>query len=357
MSTLKPIDHPAAWRGDAMIQKTDWIHQLSERELGELERAGAAFLAADPDLRQVTADQFPVPETADSLARWGEDMDRGRGFVLVRGLRSHLYSDALSASIFFLLGLHLGEPMRQNELGDAFDHVIATTSLTTADPKALGSRTTDRLNFHSDSSDVVALMCLRGAKAGGSSILMSAITIYNEVLARRPDLAPLLFEPWHNDWRKQDPDAPANTYVTPMMSIVDGVFSAYIGTRVIRMAQDYPEVPRLTPAQVELLDLIDAICAEPDMPLHMDFQPGDMQWLLNYAALHSRTAFKDHPEPSRRRHLRRLWLTSRHARPITPKFGRYLTKGRGEARGAEVPGEIAKFHITEAVVPRLDWGL
>jgi hypothetical protein len=34
----------------------------------------------------------------------------GRGFVLVRGLRTHLYSDALSAAIYYVLGLHMGDP-------------------------------------------------------------------------------------------------------------------------------------------------------------------------------------------------------------------------------------------------------
>jgi len=53
------------------------------------------------------------------------------------------------------------------------------------DPGALPSRVRDRLIFHSDSSDVVALMCLRGSKSGGASSLASGTTIYNEILRRR----------------------------------------------------------------------------------------------------------------------------------------------------------------------------
>jgi hypothetical protein len=354
---LKPVKGLAAWRGVDIKDDPGWIHRLTPAELAELEAVGARFLDEDPDLRTVAAEDFPLPVCAQSIGAWSSAMETGRGFVLVRGLRSTHYSDALSGAIFFLVGLHLGQPMRQTELGDMIQHVIATSDKTMADPGARSTRVRDRLNYHSDSSDVVALLCLRAAQEGGASSLISSAAIYNAVLAKRPDLAPLLFEPWHNDWLTQDPDAPANTYVTPMMSIVDGVFSAYIGTRVIRTAQNYPETPRLTAMQVELLDLIDDICADPDMPLHMDFQPGDMQWLLNYAALHARTAFKDFPEPSRKRHLLRLWLTSRSKRPMTPNFGRYLTKGRGEVRGAEVPDEVAKFRITQAVTPRLDWGL
>jgi len=355
-ASLQPIIGPAAWRGSDIGKRTDWIYHLSSEELAELEKVGAVFLTDDPDLRVVKAEDYPLPVTAAGLRAWSRDMDTGCGFVLVRGLRSHLYSDALSAAIFFVLGLHLGEPMRQNEMGDAFDHIVATSDKKLSDPTALGSRTRDRLNFHSDSSDVVALMCLRGAKEGGASILISGITIYNEVLRRRPELAPLLFEVWHYDWYKQDHDAPARFYSSPMCSYVDSVFSMYAGSRIIRSAQDYPEVPRLTADQFTLLDLLDEICAEPDLPLVMDFRPGDIQWLLNYAALHSRTAYVDYPEPGRRRHLLRLWLKRDVNRPLVANFGRHVVKGRNETRDSGVSGDLARFNISKVCYPRLDWG-
>ncbi|MDB5444843.1 MAG: taurine dioxygenase [Phenylobacterium sp.] len=353
---LEPVQGLSAWRGRDIAHEGDWIHLLTEAELAELEAVGHRFLDDDPDLRRVVPADYPLPVCAPSIRLWADAMERGRGFVLVRGLRTPHYSDALSASIFFVIGLHLGQPMRQTELGDMIQHVLATSEKTMADPGARSVRVRDRLNYHSDSSDVVALMCLRSAKEGGASSLISSTNLYNEILARRPDLAGLLFQPWHTDWRAQDGDAPKPTYESPMISIVDGVFSAYIGTRLIRTAQNYPETPRLTAQQLQLLDLIDEICADPDIPLYMDFRPGDMQWVLNYVALHSRTAFQDHPEPGRKRHLLRLWVKGAAERPMTPRFGRYVVKGRDETRGAEVPEAIAKFRITEAAAPRMDWG-
>jgi hypothetical protein len=232
-----------------MRRSTEWLYLLAPEEIAEIEEAGARFLADDPDLRSARARDYPLPRTAAGIAHWATELDAGRGFVLVRGLRSELYSDALSAAIFFLLGLHLGQPFEQNLYGDLFDHVVATTSKMMDDPTALSSRTRDRLNFHSDSSDVVGLMCLRGARQGGASVLISGATIYNEVVRRRPDLAPLMHGDWHYDWYRQDHDAPARYYTSPMVSIVDGVFSIYAGSNVIRSAQDYPETPRLTPEQ------------------------------------------------------------------------------------------------------------
>ena len=351
-ATYAPIKGPAAWRGDEIAGSDAWIYHLSDAEIGELEEVGARFVRDDPDLRFVTATDYALPRVADAIRTWENGMDHQHGFVLVRGLRSELYSDVLSASIFFILGLHIGEPMRQNELGDVFDHVRA---LTDAADVAVGSRTTERLNFHSDSSDVVALMCLRGAKSGGQSILISGATIYNELLQRRPDLVPLLFEPWYWDWRKQDPDAPENIYISPMASLVDGVFSIYAGAGMIRSAQNYPEVPRLTPDQLALLEEMDSIFLTPGLPIEMDFRPGDIQWLLNYTALHSRTSYEDYKQPELKRHLVRLWL-ERGGRPLVPNFGKHVAKGRTEDRGTATPPERARFHISQICHPRYDWG-
>ena len=60
--------------------------------------------------------------------------------------------------------------------------------------------------------------------------------------------------------------------------------------------------------QLELLDLIDALAADPELHLDMDFQPGDIQLLAN-RTIPLRTAYEDDADPARRRRLLRLWLT------------------------------------------------
>lgn len=353
---LTPVSGPSAWRGDELAGSTDWIHLLSDAERGELESAGARFVADDPDLRTVSAADYPLTACAGLIAECARQLDTGRGFVLVRGLRPAEYGDTLAGAIFFLMGLHLGLPMEQNQAGDVLDHVVATSDKTLDDPDALPSRVRDRLPFHSDSSDVVALMCLRAARHGGASSLVSGSAIYNEILRRRPDLAPLLFEPWHWDWYRQDHAAPANTYVSPICSYRDGVFSTYAGNSMILSAQDYPEVTRLTADQVHLLHLFDEIAQEPGMALDMEFQPGDVQWLLNYAALHSRTGYVDHPEPERRRHLLRLWLRRDVGRPVVAGFGKNkVVRARGEERERPV-ADSGRFRIAGAVTPDVNWG-
>lgn len=351
---LQPVTTAAAWRGDELSQRDEWIYHFSTEQVAELEALGTRFIEEDPDLRTVRAEDYPLDACIEAIRSWSHDVDYGRGFVLARGLRTHLYSDALSAAIYFILGMHMGEPMRQNELGDLLDHVYATSDKTMEDPTALSSKIRDVLPFHSDSSDLVALMCLRPARSGGLSCLVSGAQIYNEILERRPDLAPLLLEPFHWDWRRQDHNAPANTYTSPIISIVDGVFSMYAGSLYIFTAQEYPGVPELTPEQVEVLKLFDEITYEPGMAIEMDFRPGDIQWLSNYAALHSRTLYHDHPEPQRRRHLLRLWLRHDVGRPIVPGFGKNaVVQDRSAHRDQQSADENGNFRIGVAAVPRL----
>lgn len=353
---LKPITTRAAWRGDELAKdQSDWVYELSADELNELEMLGARFVEDDPDLRFVQAVDYQLDKCAKAVQHWLDEVDTGRGFTLVRGLRTHLYSDTLSSAIYYILGLHMGEPFRQNEMGDLIDHIYATSDKKLEEPDALSKSIRDKLPYHSDSSDMVSLMCLRPSKEGGASCLVSGAEIYNEILKRRPDLAPLLFEPFHWDWKRQDPEAPANTYTSPIISLEQGVFSMYAGSVYIFTAQEYPEVPRLTQDQIDLLNLFEDITYEPGMAIEMDFRPGDIQWLSNYSALHSRTEFVDYEEPQRRRHLTRLWLQSKDTRPLPEGFGKNgVVQNRGEHRNAEDGDNRGKFSIHLAAVPRLD---
>lgn len=354
LDAVPPVTTAAAWRGDELEKTSEWIYVLSQEQIGELEALGRRFIKDEPDLRTVKAEDYPLSACADAIAEWGRDVDYGRGFVLVRGLRTHLYSDVLSSAIYYILGLHMGDPIRQNEMGDLIDHVYATSDKTMDDPTALSSKVRDKLVYHSDSSDIVALMCLRPAREGGLSCLVSGAQIYNEILKRRADLAPLLLEPFHWDWRRQDHNAPADTYTSPIVSLVDGVFSMYAGSLYILTAQKYEGVPKLSPEQIEVLELFDKITYEEGMAITMDFRPGDIQWLSNYAALHARTIFYDFPEPQRRRHLLRLWLSRDSGRPVVPGFGKNgVVQVRIAPRDGRDEHAEARFDIRTSAVPRL----
>jgi hypothetical protein len=66
--------------------------------------------------------------------------------------------------------------------------------------------------------------------------------------------------------------------------------------------------------------------------LSMNFEEGDIQLLNNHTTLHARTAFEDHDEPERQRHLLRMWIAvaDEHRRPLAQALAqRYEWVRRG----------------------------
>jgi alpha-ketoglutarate-dependent taurine dioxygenase len=86
----------------------------------------------------------------------------------------------------------------------------------------------------------------------------------------------------------------------------------------ILSAQRYADAPRLTPLQLEALNIFDALANSPKMSFSMRLAPGDMQFVYNHALLHDRTAFED--DSAAKRHLLRVWLALPDDRPLPEAF-------------------------------------
>jgi hypothetical protein len=191
-----------------------------------------------------------------------------------------------------------------------------------------------KLEYHTDSCDIVGLLCLKPAKAGGESFIVSSMTLYNEVCRRRPDLVPALFQPYPTDRRGEVPEGMQPWFDMPIFHWHAGRLSCIYVRQYIESAQrNFPQAARLTPQQIEAMDLLDALSNEPDIHLSMAFQPGDMQFLHNHVILHSRNDFENWPEPERHRHLLRLWLAPAQGRPLpevfAPRYGSVTPGARG----------------------------
>jgi hypothetical protein len=71
----------------------------------------------------------------------------------------------------------------------------------TAAPTSRSYQHSGRLGYHSDPTDVVALLCVRPARSGGLSTIVSSVAVHNEIVRSRPDLAEVLYQPWWRDAR------------------------------------------------------------------------------------------------------------------------------------------------------------
>ena len=326
-----PIGGQAAWYGAAMAQQTDWTEQLIPPELAEIDAAIAAHKAAGRAMGDITAASFRLPSLAPRLTRILGDLLHGRGFVLLRGFDVAGRSIEDSAIAYLGLGAHFGGFRSQNARGHLLGHV-KDLGLDIQNPKVRYYQTNRELEFHTDSCDIVGLLCLRGAKAGGGSRIVSSVALHDRLLAESPELWRALHDPMPTDRRGEIPPGMLPWFEIPVFNWFEGALSTIYSGQYIRSAQvNFPEARRLTPVEVAALDRLDALAAE--MSLEMEFRPGDMQFIHNHQILHSRTDFEDWPEIEKRRHLLRLWLSPPGARALPPAYAQRYGDITPGARG------------------------
>jgi hypothetical protein len=305
----EPLELAAAWLGAEQGGREDWAYRLEGSEIAELDAAVAHARATAKPLAEIGADDFPLVALGEAISRWMTELQDGRGFVLVRGIPVDRYSEEEVGLAYWGLGLHMGTAVSQNAAGDVLGHV-RDTGADPADPSVRLYKTRVDLGFHCDGSDIVGLLCLKPARAGGTSRIVSSVSVYNEVLRRRPDLVDVLYEPFHWDRNEEQGAGEPPYFSLPICHYEEGRLRTFYIGWYIRGAQRHADVPRLTREQHDLIDLIDEIAADPVFHLDMDFEPGDIQWLKNSVVLHARTDYEDFDEPERKRHLLRLWLTA-----------------------------------------------
>lgn len=303
-----PIAGPAAWRG-AELRESEWRVALDAGQLAGFEHALAAARATRKPLAALAREDFPLPAPlAADVARWRRELVAGRGFLLLSGLPVERWGEEDASRFFWGFGLALGWPGAQNPQGDLLGHVIDTGD-DRANPLVRLYRTRSDIAYHCDAADVVGLLCLSAARRGGLSRLASSVTVFDEVLRRRPDLAPRLFEPFALDLRSEErPGMRGWIPVTPCRH-AGGVLRTFYHSDYFRSATRHADAPKLSDDEQALLDLYEEIANDPALRLDMALAPGDVQLVSNHTVIHARTAYEDAPGAGGRRHLLRLWLS------------------------------------------------
>jgi len=248
---------PSAWVSEDLVSDTGaWLKSLSNAEVAELESAATKFLATGSDIAEITAGDFQLPQLSKHLRQLKQKLLTGNGLEVIRGLPTEAYSQELAACIFCGIGAHLGSARSQNAKGHVLGHV-RDTGVSSSDLNARIYQTSERQSFHTDSADVVGLLCLKKAKSGGESLLVSALSIYNRFKELRPDLLPLLFEPVATDRRGEVPQGEQPYMTIPVFNWFEGQLTVFYQRQYIDSAQRFDDAPRLTDKHIEALDLFD----------------------------------------------------------------------------------------------------
>ncbi len=327
MTTRTPLTGPAAWTGDEIKQSRRWIRDFPASGTAALDAALAAVKAADLDWSQITARDFPLSGLDGLLADIAEELENGSGIMKLRGFPVDRYDEDDLRKVYFGLGTHLGTPVFQNRSGelmrairDEGAHVGRTYGETT---DAAGSTflssyartlTNGGLRFHTDRTDVVGLLCVRQARAGGVSKLASTPAIHNALLARRPELLEELFGDYWRSRFGEEGTTRETAYPLPIFGLRDGKFTSHYSLTFIEAAQMAPGVPKLTGRQKEAIEALMATAEE--LCFEMTLEPGDLQLINSHVTYHGRTPFEDDFAAGQSRLLLRLWLSMPNNRPL-----------------------------------------
>jgi len=324
MSTVTrrmPVRTRSAWKPADFATPDAFSFTLTEAHFAAFDAALAANRHAGRSAEDVTVRDFALESIAADVAAWRNEVLRGRGFIVLREFPRDRYTPDDLGMLFFGLGTHFGRAVSQSSMGDRLGHVVDVGG---KDRRERAYRTSRELTLHTDRCDVVGMLCLEKAASGGLSGYASAHTIYNEILASRPELLEPLFTGFRYHRRGEElPGEPVVTpYRVPVLSESEGELSTVFLRAYIEMAAKELGVP-LTEGEIAALDCFEAVGRRDDVTLRFMLEPGQAIFFNNCTLLHNRTSFEDDGCAGRQRHLLRLWLMLDGLRPLTPDVHAY----------------------------------
>jgi alpha-ketoglutarate-dependent taurine dioxygenase len=302
---------PRAWDADTIDDQSAWHRPLPRSVQGALAESIAELRRRPRLVTDLRLADTPHAGPAAELRPALDDLEKGRGFVVLRGLPPGDYSPQEITAMYWLVGQMLGRPAPQNVQGTLLYDVKDT-----GQDVRYGARfsvTNAESTFHTDNSfgeevlDYVGLLCLNPSKSGGLSQVVSGYSVHNRLLAEHGDSLEALYQPFQIDRRGGVRPGDAPTIPFPVFSWNGQDLLLRYLRYWIEVGQEKAGQP-LTPGQTAALDVLDRVAALPELRAEFALEPGDMYFINNRWILHNRTAFEDFTEPERRRHLVRLWL-------------------------------------------------
>jgi alpha-ketoglutarate-dependent taurine dioxygenase len=340
-SRTQPVTERSAWLAAELGNDPTWCHTLSSEELEELRGATVRICSDGLGAGDFGRDEFELPTLGPRIAALADEVENGRGIGLLRGVPVHEFDDQSIRVLYWGFGVHAGVPISQNSKGQLLAEV-SDRGNDYSDINARGFATNAELLPHVDTSDMTTLLCLRAARSGGESRVISSTAVYNTILAEHPEYLEILYRGFHNDLRGEGPSGDVNELThnrVPVFSDFAGRVSCSFNYRMINGAVEKSGVP-LTETERAALDFVREVSLRDEQMYRFSLTPGDIQMVSNHSVFHSRSTFVDHDDPAQRRCLLRFWINMRNGRPLEPDFAARYNTG---PRGGVAVGEGARY--------------
>ena len=322
--SYRPYDHPCAWKVADLGGKDGISEPLPGQHIAAFDGALKAVQDKGIAVEDITREDFPLAAIAGSVKRWENEIQEGRGILVLTGFPIDRYSKDECGIIYYGLGSHFGEAQSQSLMGDRLGHVV---DIGGKDTRERAYRNSAELSLHTDASDIVGMMCLVPAMQGGLSGYCSGPAVYNHILENQPELLDTLFEGffYHLFGEEEPGTSPVTVQKIPVFSESKGYLSVSFLRSYIELAFKELEQEKSV-LETRALDLFEKVAHSPEFRLDFMMEPGDIAFFNNYTVLHTRTEYFDHDDPQRKRHLLRLWLRAWNPRPLSGDIGTYKSR-------------------------------
>lgn len=206
----------------------------------------------------------------------------------------------------------LARPVQQKLTGTLVYEVHDTGKKATPGSGVRPDQTNMDQFFHNDNSynttqpEYVGLLCVRPAKSGGISQVISFYTVHNELLRAHKEVVPRLYQPFWFDRQKEYLDGEPEVMSAPMFSY-DGRLRARLGLFQAKNGYTLMNEP-MDQEAVTAIDTLKSIFAADSLTFDFVMERGQIQYVNNLELCHRRTIFEDYDDAKKKRLLLRLWL-------------------------------------------------
>jgi hypothetical protein len=328
----------SVWLGKDLVKNQDWIFQLPKDAIAEIDDCINRVRASGKQLDDIGSEDFPFETIAAKIKEFKTELATGRGFVIVRGVPAEKYTPDELGMIFWGFGTHFGTAMPQSFLGDRLGTVMDLEDEEPERRLRRGYHSAGQQFVHTDTTDIVGMISITTAKSGGASRRASAHTVNNLMMDYCPELLKVMYEGFVSRMPDSDAEAMGVPPLVPHRVPAFNYHLNWLNCHYVRGYVTRAEVAgdhRITPKELAAMDMFASLGNHRDVLIEMLLQPGDFQIFNNRTVLHGRAHFDDYPEKSRRRHLKRLWLSVPEWPPMAPAqiklYGNNLWKWRDNA--------------------------
>jgi hypothetical protein len=313
MATImeRPLSSPMTWAAETLLEN-DGLVELPDNCVAELDRAAVEIKANPLPIEALDPRDFEMPACRAAMAQVRDQIENGIGFAIIDRLPVDRLKAETAKKLYWLLMSMVSRPVSQKWDGTMIYDVVDTGEEALAGNGIRSSKTNGGQGYHIDNAfnlppDFVALFCLRTAREGGISGLISFETVYNLLLAEYPDVLRRLYEPFYFDRQMEHaPDDERLSFKPIFETDGESVFANF-SLRLVEQGYELKnqEMDASTRAAI---DALMTVSERAGLGKTFDFEHGQIQIVNNKRLGHRRTAFRDWSEPEHRRHLVRIWL-------------------------------------------------